>query len=119
MARVRRRVQNSRNRLAERGSPRRLALELAKHYNRQHGSWYFQDSLDSYKAAFSFREVEELLGESEFKNYRHIEPVIANFFQVIIISPIRRENVKKVHYRLPLKQKIALAFIEAGFAGRI
>ncbi|MCE1230195.1 MAG: class I SAM-dependent methyltransferase [Firmicutes bacterium] len=62
------------------------AVAFADMYNRGRGSWFYQDSLDSYKAAFTFQELDSLLAQSPFAGARHIQPTLGNFFQIVCAS---------------------------------
>jgi hypothetical protein len=51
---------------------------------------------ESFRAAYSFSEVEEILFKSEVKNYRHFEPFLLNYWQVIMgVSKEAELKVKK------------------------
>jgi ubiquinone/menaquinone biosynthesis C-methylase UbiE len=97
----------------------RLALELSDLYARPFGDWLFQDNLDSYKAAFTFDETEEILQESELKNWRHVQPVIGNMFQLIVVSSATRRDPQKICQLKHGWQKIDYNFLKLIFAGRI
>ncbi len=96
-----------------------LALQLSDLYARPFGDWLFQDNLDSYKAAFTFDETEEILRGSELKHWRHIEPVIGNMFQMIIVSKTARPNPKSVCNLRYGWQKMDHLFLQTVFAGRV
>lgn len=75
-----------------------LALMIADTFNRTQGDWFYQDSLDSYKAGFSFEEIEKILQASALKNVRHVQPVFANFFQAFYISTTENTDIRAVSY---------------------
>jgi len=97
----------------------KIALELSTIYAKKFGDWLFQDNLDSYKAAFTFEETEEILRKSKLKNWRHIEPVICNVFQFIIISPPPRKSPPRVSHLKYLWQKMDYGFMEFIFSGKL
>jgi len=97
----------------------RVALGLANLYAREYGDWIFQDNLDSYKAAFTYDETEEILAASELKDWRHIQPVVGNAFQFIIVSPTRRARPRQVHTLKYAWQKVDYQFLNLIFAGRL
>ena len=97
----------------------KLALELSNLYARPFGDWLFQDNLDSYKAAFTFEETEEILRASKLKNWRHIEPIIGNMFQMIIISKATRADAPTVSNLKHGWQKLDYNFLQTLFAGKI
>jgi 2-polyprenyl-3-methyl-5-hydroxy-6-metoxy-1,4-benzoquinol methylase len=68
----------------------RLAVHLADLYSMRWGSWFYQDTLDSYKAAFTFDEMESILERSNLRGYVHVEPLVFNFWQIAFVS--RRRN---------------------------
>lgn len=84
----------------------KLALQYADVFNSQQGDWYYQDSLDSYKAAFTFQEMTDMLKKSDLKNYLHIQPVLMNFHQAIVISKHKNKKFKKARNLKRLGQKI-------------
>lgn len=95
-----------------------LALAFADRYNQTQGSWYYQDSLDSYKAAFTFNEFHRILERSTLRGWRHVDPRLANFFQMAIVSKVQRKDAPA---RLPLPrlwQRRDYAMMRLGFAGK-
>lgn len=97
----------------------RMALQFADLYNRMQGDWYYQDALDSYRAAFSFPEVEEMLKQSGLKHARHIEPLLGNFFQIIVVSSVRNNNPPTAPFLKYCWQKIDYQMLKLCFAGKI
>lgn len=97
----------------------KLALELSDLYARPFGDWLFQDNLDSYKAAFTFDETEDILKSSELKGWRHVEPVIGNMFQMIIISKETRKDAPTVCNLKHAWQRLDYNFLQTVFTGRI
>ncbi len=97
----------------------KLALHMSSIYARPFGDWLFQDNLDSYKAAFTFEETEEILQASDLKNWRHIQPIISNFFQIITISSPPRPNPKQINTLKHSWQKLDYGFLKVIFTGRI
>ena len=89
----------------------KIALQYADVFNSQQGDWYYQDSLDSYKAAFTFQEMADMLKKSDLKNYLHIEPILSNFHQAIIISKHKNKKFKKARNLKKLSQKIDYYFL--------
>lgn len=97
----------------------KIALELSTIYAKRFGDWLFQDNLDSYKAAFTFEETEEILRGSKLKNWRHIQPVICNVFQFVVVSPTLRKDAPQVSNLKYLWQNLDYGFMKVIFAGRI
>ncbi|MCB9757046.1 MAG: methyltransferase domain-containing protein [Candidatus Omnitrophica bacterium] len=93
-----------------------LALMMADTYNRTQGNWYYQDSLDSYKAAFSFQEVEDILKRSHLKNVHHIEPAFMNMFQAFYISQTDKPQASRVANLSYLWQKIDYHMLKMSFS---
>ena len=77
----------------------RMAVWLANRYNKKSGDYYYQDSLNSYRAAFSFKEVQEILKKSDWKNYKHIEPPIGNFIQCVSTEVSPKKLKRKVSFQ--------------------
>lgn len=80
----------------ERPKTGRMAIEFADMYNHQWGEWFYHDSLDSYKAAFTFDELDTLVARSNLKEYRHIHPVIGNVFQMVFKSSTWNADAKEI-----------------------
>ncbi len=96
----------------------RLAVHLADMYSLRWGSWFYQDTLDSYKAAFSFREMEEILGASTLERYVHLEPMFFNFWQVAYVSRHRNHNPPRVRHLKHWWQRRDYAMLRGAFGGR-
>lgn len=97
----------------------KIALEYAEVYNNMWGDWFYQDSLDSYKAAFTFEEVERLLSQSDLKKYHHVEPVIGNMFQAIWISSSRKPPINSISNLKHNWQKEDYQFLKVVFGDKI
>lgn len=97
----------------------KLALHLSDLYARSYGDWLFQDNLDSYKAAFTFDETEEILQGSTLTNWHHIQPIIGNVFQIIKISSTSHPKPKRICNLKHAWQKLDYSFINIIFTGRI
>lgn len=87
----------------ERPKTGKLALELAEIFNRRQDDWFYQDSLDSYKAAFTFEELNEIARESDLQNFKHVDPLIGNCWQAIYISNTHNK-IKEISHREKLWQ---------------
>ncbi len=94
-----------------------MALFLADYYNRGHGDWFYHDSLDSYKAAFTFEELESILQRSKLMNVRHLQPLIGNFFQAIYISSVQQQQVKSLNHLKGFTRKLEYALLRTMFRG--
>jgi len=92
-----------------------LALTMADTFNRTEGDWFYQDSLDSYKAAFSFDEVKNIIKSSGLQHVRHIEPIMCNMFQAFYISQTDNKNAVKVSNLKHFWQKMDHALLKANF----
>lgn len=64
----------------------RLAVQLADLYSHRWGSRFHQATLDSYRAAFTFDELDDLLARSRLEGYEHFEPAFFNFWQIACAS---------------------------------
>jgi ubiquinone/menaquinone biosynthesis C-methylase UbiE len=92
-----------------------LALLMADIFNCRQGDWFYQDSLDSYKAGFSFEEVEEILKKAELKNVKHVEPMISNIFHAFYISQTDNVDVPRVAQLKHLWQKVDYVLLRTFF----
>ncbi len=95
-----------------------LAVAFADRYNQTQGAWYYQDSLDSYKAAFTFGEFRRALERSSLKNWVHVDPRLGNFFQMVLIAATRRRDAPARPPLPRLWQRRDYALMRLGFAGR-
>lgn len=95
-----------------------LALAFADRYNQSQGAWYYQDSLDSYKAAFTFDEFDRVLERSTLRGWVHASPRLGNFFQMAMISRTRRTDVLRRPPLPRLWQRRDYLLMRLGFAGR-
>lgn len=96
----------------------RLAVHLADLYSMQWGSWFYQDTLDSYKAAFTFDEMEGILQESKLEGYVHVEPLVFNFWQIAFVSRRRNPQVKARSHLTRLWQKRDYMLLKNFFGSR-
>ncbi len=62
-----------------------LARWFADNYNRFQNEAYYKDAFNSYLAAFSYSELEDILQSTNIKTYLHISPIVANIFQYVLI----------------------------------
>ncbi|MCA9496170.1 MAG: class I SAM-dependent methyltransferase [Nanoarchaeota archaeon] len=97
----------------------KMALYLTEEYDNLWGSWFYQDSLDSYKAAFTFEELEEILKKSDLKDYVHVQPILGNYFQAIYISKTKNKDVKHVSNLKFFWQKHEYFLLKNLFRGRL
>ncbi len=95
------------------------AVALADLYNRGRGSWFYHDSLDSYKAAFTFGELAEILARSPFTGIRHVQPRVANFFQMAYASHTHQRGPRPRSFLRRFSQRVDYAMLRLGFAGMI
>lgn len=96
-----------------------LAVALADLYNARQGSWFYQDALDSYKAAFSYDEVARILAGSELASARHVKPRFGDFFQLVCLSSTENHGVSpRSSLRYPW-QKLDYSILRLGFAGQL
>ncbi len=95
------------------------AVAFADLYNRERGSWFYHDSLDSYKAAFTFDEVDTILAHSPFAGARHIQPSLGNFFQIVCLSSGRGANPPARSFLKTPSQRLDYWMMRLGFAGKL
>jgi 2-polyprenyl-3-methyl-5-hydroxy-6-metoxy-1,4-benzoquinol methylase len=96
----------------------RLAVHLADLYSMRWGSWFYQDTLDSYKAAFTFEEMEDILNRSRLDDYVHIEPLAFNFWQIAFVSRQRNRPVRARSHLTRWWQKRDYLLLKAFFGSR-
>ena len=68
------------------------AVWLANRFSSKSGPYFYQDALNSYRAAFSFSEVEQMLEKTNWRGYEHIEPPVGNFFQYVYSQKKGRQH---------------------------
>jgi 2-polyprenyl-3-methyl-5-hydroxy-6-metoxy-1,4-benzoquinol methylase len=96
----------------------RLAVHLADLYSMRWGSWFYQDTLDSYKAAFTFDEMEEILAASRLDRYVHVEPLMFNFWQIAFVSSTRNSRRRSRSHLRRWWQKRDYMLLKAFFVSR-
>jgi len=96
----------------------RMAVHLADLYSMKWGSWFYQDTLDSYKAAFSYDEMEDILHRSRLSGYVHIEPLLFNFWQIAFISRRRNPQVRARSHLTKWWQKRDYLLLKTFFGSR-
>jgi 2-polyprenyl-3-methyl-5-hydroxy-6-metoxy-1,4-benzoquinol methylase len=96
----------------------RLAVHLADLYSMRWGSWFYQDTLDSYKAAFTFGEMEDILNRSRLDDYVHVEPLAFNFWQIAFVSHQRNRPVRARSHLTRWWQKRDYMLLKAFFGSR-
>ncbi len=92
-----------------------LAIQYSDIFNTRQGNWYYDDSLASYRAAFSFEEMEEMLKASDLKSYQHVQPWVANFHQMISISKRVNIDLKPASNLKHLWQKVDYKLLKLTF----
>lgn len=95
-----------------------LAVAFADRYNQSQGAWYYQDSLDSYKAAFTFDEFHRILERSAVRGWVHVDPRLGNFFQLAMVPGLRRNDAPPRPPLPRLWQRRDYALMRLGFAGK-
>ena len=93
-----------------------LALMTADIFNRRQGDWYYHDGLDSYKAAFSYEEVEEIIARSALKSVRHVQPLLGNLFQAFYLSETDNSTTHRISSFRHLWQKADYLLLELFFS---
>lgn len=84
----------------ERPKTKKFATWFADSYNNLQGKEFYEDSLNSYLAAFSYKEVEEILKSSNWQNYEHQDLILGNVFQY---ACTKKKN-KKINRKPKLKK---------------
>jgi SAM-dependent methyltransferase len=93
-----------------------LAVRFADAYNRGQGSWFYHDSLDSYKAAFTFEEMGDALRRSRLRHAHHVQPAFGNFFQFAAIPAASPGGAQPVRHLRHLWQRRDYALLRFAFA---
>ncbi|MBF0485649.1 MAG: class I SAM-dependent methyltransferase [Candidatus Omnitrophica bacterium] len=65
----------------ERAKTRDLAVRLSEEMKPYVGDILYEDTLNSYLAAFTFGEFAQILGRTHWQGYEHFHPALGNFFQ--------------------------------------
>ena len=97
----------------------RLAVRLADMYSLRWGSWFYQDTLDSYKAAFTFGEMAEILKQSRLEGYSHVQPSFFNFWQLAYISRYVDAHPRRVSVLRRWWQRRDYLMLRACFGNRV
>ncbi|MCA9495982.1 MAG: class I SAM-dependent methyltransferase [Nanoarchaeota archaeon] len=83
------------------------------------GKYFYEDSFNSYLAAFSYNEVREILNKSKLKSYNHIKPFLFEVVQIIYKSKISNNNLVEVSNLISKKQKLDYKLLKFGFMGKL
>lgn len=97
----------------------RLAVQLADLYSRRWGARFQQATLESYRAAFTFDELEDILDCSSLDGYVHIEPAFFNFWQIACLSKTRRPSPASASNLPRLWQKRDYFLLKTFFGSRL
>ena len=97
----------------------KLAVHLADMYNTRWGSWYYQDALDSYKAAFTFDEFGEILRRSKLAGFVHVQPMVFNFWQAAYLSSQSNPTPKASSRLASFWQRRDHFMLKLAFGGRL
>ncbi|MFA5856233.1 MAG: methyltransferase domain-containing protein [Candidatus Pacearchaeota archaeon] len=99
----------------ERPKTKKISLWFANRYNSKFGEYHYKDSLDSYNAAFSYEEFENMIKKSNWKNYIHKDPFNANFFQYAISKTKNKFNRKNKPEFSNFKDRFGYYFLKLNF----
>lgn len=93
----------------------KLSKSLVNITSKGLGKYFYEDSYNSYLAAFTYDEVERMLAKSNLKNFKHVKPFFFETMQVIYISNIDNKLNKKISNLVSKKQKFDYKLLSWGF----
>jgi len=96
-----------------------LLIILLDYTAKDHGDHFYNDTYDSYGAAYSYRELAALLGRSKLRNYHHVCPLFGNIIQVVYSSRTRNRGVKPESYLISGEQRLDWLMLRLLLRGRL
>lgn len=96
-----------------------LLIDLLTHTAEDLGDHFYNDTYDSYGAAFTFRELSEMLKRSALKDYKHVRPVCFDVVQVVYRSSTVNKNAARISHLISRRQRIDYALLKLSFLGRV
>lgn len=97
-----------------------LLVDFLNHTAKNLGEYFYNDTYDSYGAAFTYEELGNILKRSQLKNYRHIQPVFFGIIQMIVVSHTKNHISRRSASRLMnFKQKMDYNLLRMTLAGKI
>jgi ubiquinone/menaquinone biosynthesis C-methylase UbiE len=96
-----------------------LLITLLDYTAKDHGDYFYNDTYDSYGAAYSYRELASLLHRSKLRDYRHVCPLFGNIIQVVYSSKTRNRKVRPESYLINGEQRLDWFMLRLFLLGRI
>lgn len=98
----------------------KLLVKLLNHTAQGFGDHFYNDTYDSYGAAFTYSELSTLAKRSRLKNFRHVRPAFLDVIQILYVSKTHNPVMRLAASRLiNLKQKIDYGLLSLLLAGKI
>jgi 2-polyprenyl-3-methyl-5-hydroxy-6-metoxy-1,4-benzoquinol methylase len=96
-----------------------LLITLLDYTAKDHGDYFYNDTYDSYGAAYSYHELAGLLARSNLSNYRHVCPPLGNIIQIVYSGETRNRGVRRESYLISRDQKTDWFIIRLLLLGRL
>jgi len=96
-----------------------LLITLLDYTAKDHGDYFYNDTYDSYGAAYSSRELAALLARSKLREYRHVCPLFGNIIQFVYSSSHRNRRVQRESYLISRDQRIDWLMLRLLLFGRV
>jgi 2-polyprenyl-3-methyl-5-hydroxy-6-metoxy-1,4-benzoquinol methylase len=96
-----------------------LLITLLDYTAKDHGDYFYNDTYDSYGAAYSSGELAALLARSKLRNYRHVCPLFGNIIQIVYSSSHRNRRVQRESYLISREQRMDWLMLRLLLIGRL
>lgn len=96
-----------------------LLITLLDYTAKDHGDYFYNDTYDSYGAAYSYRELQALLARSNLRDYHHICPLLGNIIQIVYSGRTRNRKIDRESYLINSEQKMDWFMLQLFLLGRI
>lgn len=96
-----------------------LLITLLDYTAKGFGDHFYNDTYDSYGAAFSYPELEAILASSKLTGYRHVTPLLGNIIQIVYLGRRRNPGAPKVSYLTSRQHRLDWLVLRAMLLGKL
>ncbi len=96
-----------------------LLIALLDYTAKDHGDYFYNDTYDSYGAAYSYPELANLLTRSKLRDYRHVRPLVGNIIQIVYSSTTRNHSIEHVSHLSTRQQRVDWFMLRLFLLGRL
>jgi 2-polyprenyl-3-methyl-5-hydroxy-6-metoxy-1,4-benzoquinol methylase len=96
-----------------------LLITLLDYTAKDQGDYFYNDTYDSYGAAYSYPELANLLVRSKLRDYRHVRPLLGNIIQIVYSSSTRNRRGVRVSHLSTRQQQMDWFMLRLFLLGRL